>query len=506
MIYDFYYLLRTQVEQNNRPQSEPESFLTEPPSIFKKGIPIDEDKRLFRSKTYVVSSSQTGLPEQWAVELKQSWEQIQRSYQEEFAKEAVSEAQAKEFCSQALLGVALLIADTKIDSYAINMPLHGSNAADQIVFKPGPDLLGVIHQLPEHSDAARMPAPARFVRFEPARRRNSPLKLQLRFEAATPYLAPMDMTADTPNPHFAANPVFAIYGLAHGDLPKTEDWPRQLQDFLLSGDAAVLVRVLPRLLVRQWQFSRMDLAARLVRQYLRKQANHFNQAPLQCLSNRELSTGLQTLAELDADATLLLGKLPQAIKTIEIHKGNLTQRLKQADQHSDQWSLIWQRHQESPLLDSFTADQQKLQNHITYLQGELTFLEGIRRRWHFHFEGRQLAWTERLGSLGSILAFLVGVGVASITASTLSQSDTSTSDSWLSPLVQWLDQSLTLPWITDLIRLLNNPLTYILLVFVLVLPLILYWGKALFRIIRCCCKRWKIKPSFLCKILHYLCH
>ncbi len=486
--YEFYYLLRTQVEQDNRHQSEPESFFTDNPSLRQEGIPIDEDKRLFRSETYIVPSSPTGLPEQWAEQLNQSWEQIQRSYQEHFAKEAVSEVQAKEFCSQALLGVALLIADTQVESYSIAMPLHDNNAADQVVFKPGADLLGVIHQ-PKHRDAAKL------VRFEPARRRNSKIHWQLRFDAATPYLAPMDMTTDTPNPHFAANPVFAIYGLAHGDLPKAEEWPRQLQDFLLGGDGAVLVRVLPRLLIRQWQFSRMDSAARLVRKYLHQQSNYFNQTRLRCLSNRELSNGLQTLAELDADATRLLGKLSQAIKTIEIHKDNLTLRLKQAEQHSDQWSLIWQHNQEAPLLDSFAADQQKLQNHITYIQGEQTYLEGIRRRWHFNFEGRQLAWTERLGNLGSILAFLVGVGVASITASTLSQSDSYSSDSWLSPLVQWLYGLLTIPWITDFIRLLNNPLTYISLVIVFVLPIAWHWGNAVIRKIRCYCRRRKIKPK-----------
>ncbi len=487
--YDFYYLLRTQVELDNGIQSEPSRFLTaDKPSLRQTGIAIDDDKRLFRSETFV-ESSQTGLPAQWLVQFKQSWEQVQRSYREHFAKDGVSEAQANEFCSQALLGVALLIADAQLDSYTITMPLQGSSAADHVVFKPGRDLLGVIHQLPKDSDAARMPAPARFARFESVRRRKF-VHWQLRLDAAIPHLAPMDMTNDTPIPHFAANPVFAIYGLAHGELPEAEDWPQQLQVFLLGGEDAVLVRVLPRLLIRQWQFSRMDSVASLVRQYLREQSSHFNQAPLPCLSSKDLSLGLQTLAGLDADTTLLLGKLQQAIKTIEIHQRNLTLRLQQADQHSAQWAVVWQRNQETPLLDSFDADQQKLQNHITYIEGELTYLEGIRRRWHFHFEGRQLVWTERLGSLGSILAFMVAVGVASITASTLSQSDKFTGNSWLSPLVQWLDGLLTMPWVTDFIRLLNNPLVYLFLVLVFLFPIGWHFGKAVVRKIRCCCRRW----------------
>jgi len=36
---------------------------------------------------------------------------------------------------------------------------------------------------------------------------------------------------------------------------------------------------------------------------------------------------MQLLADLDVEATLLLGKLQQAIKTIEIHQHNLTLRL-----------------------------------------------------------------------------------------------------------------------------------------------------------------------------------
>jgi hypothetical protein len=489
--YDFYYLLRTQVELDNGFQSEPFGFLTaDKPSLRQTGIPIDEDKRLFRSETFV-ESSQTGLPAQWLVQLKQGWAQVQGSYQEQFAKEGLSNDQANEFCAQALLGVALLIADAQLDSYTITMPLQGSRTADHVVFKPGQDLLGVVHQLPKDSDAARMPAPAMFARFESARRRKF-VHWQLRLDAAKPHLAPMDMPTDTANPQVAANPVFAIYGLAHGELPEAEAWPQQLQAFLLGGDAAVLVRVLPRLLIRQWQFSRMDLAASLVRLYLRKQSTHFNQAPLSCLSSRDLSLGLQTLADLDADTRLLLGNLQQAITTIEIHQRNLTRRLQKADQHSAQWRVIWQRNQEMPLLDSFDADQQKLQSHITYIEGGLTSLEGIRRCWHFHFEGRQLVWTERLGSLGSILAFMVAVGVASITASTLSQSDRVTGNhSWLSPLVQWLDELLTQPWASDVIRLLSNPLVYISLVFVLVFPIGWHFGKAVVRKIRCCCRRWK---------------
>jgi len=285
--------------------------------------------------------------------------------------------------------------------------------------------------------------------------------------------------------------VFAVYGLAHGALPENETWPKQLQDFLVGGGEALLVRLLPRLLIRQWQFTRMDLAARLVRQYLQAQSQHFDQAPLSCLPNRTLSNGLQMMARLEADTTLLLSKLHQAIKTLEIQRDNLMLRLREAHQLNTQWDVIWEKTYETPLLDSFEADKQKLQNHIVYLQeGELRYLEGIRRRWHLHFEGRQLARSERLWSLGSILAFLVAVGAASMTASGISQS-TEKSESWLSSFVLFFESLQTEPWVADFIRLLNNPVVYWCLVLVLLSPILWQVGKGLVLKIRC--RGWKLK-------------
>ncbi|RKZ51698.1 MAG: hypothetical protein DRR16_31305 [Candidatus Parabeggiatoa sp. nov. 3] len=484
--YEFYYLLRTEIEQEGIIQLEPLYFSSvELPRLSEEGFMIDEDKRLFRSETFIAPPSKTALPENWLLHLKQGWEQIGQIYQKAFVKQGLDESLAEVFCTRALLGVALLIADVRLDSHTITLSFKGPGGADRVRFKPGRSLLQIDSQENGFEGGA-------FVRFEPHYRLPSTKQhWQLQLDVAMPYLAPMAISANTPKPHFAPNPVFAVYGLAHGALPENETWPKQLQDFLVGGGEALLVRLLPRLLIRQWQFTRMDLAARLVRQYLQAQSQHFDQAPLSCLPNRTLSNGLQMMARLEADTTLLLSKLHQAIKTLEIQRDNLMLRLREAHQLNTQWDVIWEKTYETPLLDSFEADKQKLQNHIVYLQeGELRYLEGIRRRWHLHFEGRQLARSERLWSLGSILAFLVAVGAASMTASGISQS-TEKSESWLSSFVLFFESLQTEPWVADFIRLLNNPVVYWCLVLVLLSPILWQVGKGLVLKIRC--RGWKLK-------------
>ncbi len=487
--YEFYYLLRTEIEQEGVVQLEPLHFSSvEVPRLSEEGFMVDEDKRLFRSETFIAPASKTALPDDWLLHLKQGWDQIGLLYQQAFVKQGLDENQAGVFCTRALLGVALLIADEQLDSHTITLSFKGPGGADRVRFKPGRSLLQIDSEENGFEGGA-------FVRFEPCYRLPSTKQhWQLQLDVAMPYLAPMAISKNTPKPHFAPNPVFAVYGLAHGALPEKETWPKQLQDFLVGGGEALLVRILPRLLIRQWQFTRMDLAARLVRQYLRAQSQHFDHAPLFCLPNRTLSNGLQMMARLDADTTLLLSKLHQAIKTLEIQRDNLMLRLREARQQNTQWEVIWEKAYEKPLLESFEADKQKLQNHIVYLQeGELRYLDGIRRRWHLHFEGRQLALRERLGSLGSILAFLVAVGAASMTASGISQSAERGDESWLNPVVLFFESLQTEPWVADFIRLLNNPVVYWCLVLVLLSPILWQVGKGLIRKIRCCCRRWKLK-------------
>lgn len=382
----------------------------------------------------------------------------------------------------------MLISDASLESHSVTVSLRGGtdSSANQVVFKPDTWLFQVNHTPADGIE--KMPAPAILSRFEPQFQAIQQDKhWQLRLDLPVPQLAPLDITPNTVNPIVAANPIFAVYGLEHGDLHESGEftWPLELQDFLVGKEPALVVRVLPRLIVRQWQFTQLDFAALQVRKHLQARSRFYNQAMLPCSSSRELSEGLQMMARLNADATLLLGKLQQGIKTLEIHHNNAERWLRRARHYNPNWQVAWQYDDEAPLLDSFNADKQKLQNHITYLQGELTYLEGIRQRWYLHFEGRQLAWSERLGSLGSILAFLVAVGAASLTAVSLKSAPQNDQGSFLSPLVNIFKDLQAKPVIADLTNLLSQPVVYWLLILVFLFPIFWHLGKTFGRKMRC---------------------
>jgi hypothetical protein len=247
----------------------------------------------------------------------------------------------------------------------------------------------------------------------------------------------------------------------------------------------------------------MVFSAIQVRQYLQNCSNEHYQANLPCLSNRQLSDGLQTMAMVNAETSLLLGKLHQAIKTLEIHHNNTKRWLRRARQYSPDWEVVWQHDDESPLLNRFDADKQKLQNHIAYIQGETTYLEGIRQYWHLHFEGRQLAWSEWLGSLGSVLAFLVAVGAASLTAVAIQNTPPADNGSFLSPILHFFNELQAIPVIADMNYLLSQPIVYWLLVIVLLIPVFSHFIQTLRRKVRCSrLWRWGIgivllSPAFL---------
>jgi len=476
--YEFYYLLRTNIEQEDNTWREPLTLMATPsPRITQEGITIDSDKRLFR---YDAFTKQASPLEEWLEHLKCGWEKIQGYYSEHFANQNISEKQAQTFCSQALLGVALLINDATLESHLIKVPFQsGNSVAGEMVFKRKSWLLEVSYTPPDDSDGEQMPTLANFFHFEPQHQTIPIEKQWLRLDLSTAQLSPMEITTHTA-------PIFAIYGLAHGDLNDIDE--KNYQNFLVGGEPALLVRVLPRLLVRQWQFTRMDFIATRERQRLRKQRAAYNQTDeqLRCLSSQRLSKGLQKMARLNADTTEFIGNLSKAIKTLEINRNNLERKLRRVSKHSPNWKIDWHLEHEIPLRSSFNADIQKLHNHFTYIQGDLTYLDGIRQRWRLHFEERQLAWSERLGSLGTILAFLVAVGAASLTAVGLNN-QSHDNGSWLSFLIHIFDQLQTKPLIADSIILLSKPVVYWLLVFVFLLPIFWHIGKAIWGKIRCHC-------------------
>ncbi|MDM8561448.1 hypothetical protein [Candidatus Parabeggiatoa sp. HSG14] len=507
--YEFYYLLRLEIAKNDYPWQEPRSIAAvEPSQLTQEGITIDNDKRLFRSDTFASPSWNHGesLPpeplENWSQNLRSSWEKVQRCYIDHFAKQGINASQSQSFCTQALIGVALLIRDSDLESCTITLPLRGTgnSTANQVAFEPNMWLLQVIHTSFEKEPLEQITTPAIFAHFQPQFQKiQQNNHWQLRLDLHIPQLAPMDISENIADFNFAPNPVFAVYGLAHGDYVGDGEWLQHLQGFLLEDEPALLVRVLPRLLMHEWQFTRMDLAAIFIRKHLQAHSTLCNQTKLPCLSNHQLSEGLQVIAGLEADTTLLLSQLRHAIKTLEIHRNNTEKWLWRTRQYRSKWNVVWQHENEAPLLDNFDADRQRLHNHVTYVEGDLTYLESIRRRWHLHFEGRQLVWSERLGSLSNILVFFVAVGVASLTTMGLNNLPQHDNGSFLSPLINFFKHLQTeQPVIADFIILLSQPVIYWLLVLVLLLLIFWYLGETILRKMRCSYVwRWGIVAMLL---------
>jgi hypothetical protein len=249
--YEFYFLFRKNLDRQQEPRT---LSANQSHRIMQEGIPIDSDKRLFRSKSFAppLLSNDEQLPIEpladWAENLKSGWETIQHVYAEHFSQQGINATEAQDFCHQALMGVALLINDARLDSHKITASLRGS--ANPVVFQPEIELFQVNYTSPDNEE---MTASANLTLFEPQSQDIQQGKhWQLQLDLPVPQLAPIDMAKNSANPTIAPNPIFAVYGLAHGDLDKMGDKTAQaLQDFLINDEPAVLMRVLPRLLIRQ---------------------------------------------------------------------------------------------------------------------------------------------------------------------------------------------------------------------------------------------------------------
>ncbi len=319
--YEFYYLLRTEFELEGKLWQEPPSLSNfQKPSIKKEGIPFDNDKRLFRASTH-------SLPlEKWPVFQKCGWENILACYTGHFAGDDV---RAEFFCSHALLGIAMLICDADMSDLAkhrVSIPLQGKDRTvpDEAVFElvpensPERELLKIFHEPDNGSE--QMPGPVCLAAFRP---QFSTRHCRIKPGSSDSRLVPMQTASDAPNP------IFAVYGLTHGDIVRAEErnatWPGELQNFLEGGGSALLARILPHLIIRGWQFSRMDMAAHDMRRFLQEKCaarSETDSAELRCLPGQKLSEGLQEMATLQAHAKEMSGQLEKAVKTLEVHRNN----------------------------------------------------------------------------------------------------------------------------------------------------------------------------------------
>jgi len=426
--YEFYFLFQVEFDSANEHWQEPPSLPTDFAKENLNSIKVDKDKRLFR---YAPPPSETGtLPplDEWEKHLQQGWAQILACYTDAFQQ--ITDTHTFEKPSyfkkktgffqplEAFMGVAVLIMDETIEAHQISL----STTDGKVTFKPSTQktpsekiLLNVTEPV---GIIDTMKVPATLEEFEPEHRPATTLdSWQIQLDTTQPpFLTSMQPGETYPNP------VFAVYGLAHGELPdEAADWPHQLQAFLCSGKAAVFARVLPRLIMQKWQFKRLDIAARQLRQRLEAKNEFYQQkddAQLECASDKQLEKDLRDMNRISADAKQVLARLDAGTKTLQINQHNLDRHLQRSGQvwrtlddstPSDDkydWQLQWQSETDTPLLDGFDLSIRNLQNHATYIQDALTYLDSIRTRWQLHLDGRRLRYEFNIQITLVVLTFI----------------------------------------------------------------------------------------------------
>jgi len=399
-----YFLFRTHLWRDG--ELIEESFKGRFDSLHQNDVKIDEDKRLFR-RNFDPKIQTEGL-QNWQQYLADSWKDILQRYTDAYAEIPArnAEIKAKQFCEAAFYGVALLIMDENIVRHQVNISLRIEDEQHNLYFKqpkPVTKLLSVRDRDQQMSEMANLYAFAL----------DSKPKLShyaLKFEGNLPYLALMQ-----PQPT-ADNPILAVYALQHSSgLSKFNPneilpWVKPFQDFLCVGSdeqAALFVSLLSRLIMRQWQFQRIDTATHFQRRILHEKNTLYrdkSEQYLVCTNNRKLEQELREIEQLHTDADYIKGRLRQAVRTLKINRTNL-ERLLQATQ--TRWQITWQFGSFKPLLDDFSEEMNKLHDHQEYLQGEVTYLTGARNRWHAYLEGRRLQVNERLNILGHVLVILI---------------------------------------------------------------------------------------------------
>jgi hypothetical protein len=395
-----YFLFRTHLWRDGELKEEP--FRGHFYGLHENGVKIDEDKRLFRRNFSDIHH--------WQQHLVDAWKNILQCYTDAHAETPSHDAEikAKQFCEMAFYGVVLLIMDEDIVRHKVNIPLQIDDEQHNLCFEMSnatTELLTVC------DNDEQMPDIARLYAFSLA---NQPISSHyaLKIKGNHPYLAPMQPQQT------ANNPVFAVYAMQHSSgldqfhpneiLP----WVDPFQHFLCvgsHGQPALFVSVLPRLIMRQWQFQRIDSAAKKQRQTLHKHNTRYREKSDQyliCTNNRKLEQELREVEDLRTEADYMAGRLRQAVRTLEINRDNLERHL-QATKHEARWQVHWQLDSFEPLLDDFSEEVNKLHNHQEYLQGEVTYLTGARHRWHSYLEARRLKMSERLNILGHLLVILV---------------------------------------------------------------------------------------------------
>jgi hypothetical protein len=416
--YQLYFLFRTYWWKEAQLVREPVFSPTQFGSLGEIGIQIDRDKRLFCR-----TPRQTALAD-WRTFLQSSWLHILETYAHAFAPQdaVLGLKKARTFCADNLLGVALLITDDHLQAHEIIIDLYTSSSAPPmpIYFKCDQTVLLSIHDKPDE-----MPAPATFHAFKPTvghqvlKADNWTLQLA---NANLPYLQSIK---SLPNTSFNY-PIFIVYGLAHGDAAGAEaqgrSWPYSLEKVLLHDvgegvmkKTALLNSAIARFMISESVFEMLDWEARCFREELQLKTTQYaldaqNKRLQYEKPNKVLEQELRDMEELIANTDFHLGRINQAITTLQVNQENFEWRLNHLQLEALDWQIDWQLgHRYPPLLEPLYSDVKNLQTHITYIEGKLAHLKGLRNSWLSYINENRHNWTEHLGYLGHVIIFLLTI-------------------------------------------------------------------------------------------------
>lgn len=478
--YQFYFLFRTHLWKEEQYIQEPFHQFGE---LQEMGIQIDTDKRLFRPET------PANMPlADWQTHFNIAWNHILEQYSQAFHPEqppqAISE-QARLFCQDNLLGVALLIMDETLEKHEVTLDLYDSQnqPLGEACFRHNNNVL-----LSIRDKVGFMPQPATFHAFTPTVQQRMKIDnwaLRVDVDNKCPHLLKMSTldSQNTTKPEAKPQnyPVFLVYGLAHGDaltaLEQYQKWPEQLQNILL-GDideepkrTAILNSILARLLIGEAVFETQDWEARQLRFALQQQTSHYFAIPakeLQRTPNRVLEKQLREMDDLVAQTDYALGRLSQAIKTLQINQDNFTWRLNHLHYEEIDWQIDWKSQRtHPPLLEKLHTSLENVKNHVTYIEGKLTHLKGVSLRWRSYITEHRHSLAEHLGHLGHIIILLIALAKMGELLEKDGKADK----------LAWLGEKNS-EW---LINLLNDPNTYFVLIGLYAVFFLYHYGKALLK-------------------------
>lgn len=360
-----------------------------------------------------------------------------KAFHSQNAKAGIKEAQ--EFCADNLLGVVLLITDASLESHEVVVDLYypPSDQSRSISFSYDETVLFSIKDKQN-----QMPAAATFHAFKPTLGHQVLKADNWTLQLDEAKLLPIESVK---GPNY---PIFLVYGLAHGDTATAEEqqysWPDSLQKILLHDvgkgplkKTALLNSASARFIISQSVFEILDWEARQLRTTLQRETAQYFLASRDTIEKKPdnvLEQELRNMEKLIADTDFYLGRLDQAITTLEVNQENFEWRLNHLQLEDLNWAINWQQGHRYPLLlEPLYADIKNLQTHVTYIEGKLSHLKGLRNQWQSYISENRHDWTEHLGYLVHVIIFLVTLAEM---GSVLSY-DADKTDIW-NELIAWL--------------------------------------------------------------------